>query len=118
MRDVIEADSLGVTMVHLHARDEHGRPTYRKEVYARIIAGIRESCPDLIIGVSCSGRDFKTLDQRADVLNLDGDLRRTWPRSLFPPEFFSPDQRERAANGVGSGAKNAGTRNCSGIRDF
>jgi len=75
IRDVIEAARLGITMVHLHARDEHGHPTYRKEVYAQIIDGIRESCPDLIIGVSCSGRDFKALEQRADVLNLDGDLR-------------------------------------------
>ncbi len=75
VRDVIEAARLGITMVHLHARDEHGRPTYRKEVFAQIIAGIRESFPDLIINVSCSGRNFKTLEQRADVLNLDGDLR-------------------------------------------
>lgn len=28
-----------------------------------------------IIGVSCSGRHFKTLEQRADVLNMDVDLR-------------------------------------------
>ena len=75
VRDVIEAARLGITMVHLHARDEHGQPTYRKEIFAQIIEGIRESFPDLIINVSCSGRHFKTLEQRADVLNLDGDLR-------------------------------------------
>jgi uncharacterized protein (DUF849 family) len=75
VRDVIAAARLGITMVHLHARDEHGYPTYRKEVYAQIIAGIRESFPDLIINVSCSGRHFKTLEERADVLDLDGDLR-------------------------------------------
>lgn len=75
VRDVIEAGRLGITMVHLHARDEHGHPTYRKEVFAQIIDGIRESVPDLIIGVSCSGRNFKTFEQRADVLDLDGDLR-------------------------------------------
>ena len=75
VRDVIEAANLGITMVHLHARDDCGHPTYRKEVYARIIAGIRESHPDLIICVSCSGRDFKSFNQRADVLELAGDLR-------------------------------------------
>lgn len=75
VRDVVEAANLGITMVHLHARDERGLPTYRKEVYAQIIAGIRESHPDLIICVSCSGRDFKNIDQRAEVLDLSGDLR-------------------------------------------
>jgi 3-keto-5-aminohexanoate cleavage enzyme len=75
IRDVLDAASLGITMVHLHARDEDGQPTYRKEVYARIIYGIRESRPDLIICVSCSGRDFKEFKQRSDVLELQGDLR-------------------------------------------
>lgn len=75
VRDVAAAASLGITIVHLHARDEVGRPTYKKEVYARIIGGIRESNPDLIVCASCSGRDFKSLDQRAEVLELDADLR-------------------------------------------
>ena len=75
VREVAAAASLGITMVHLHARDEGGRPTYKKAVYARIIGGIRERNPDLIVCVSCSGRDFKSIDQRADVLELDADLR-------------------------------------------
>lgn len=75
VREVTAAASLGITMVHLHARDEGDRPTYKKDVYARIIGGIRERNPDLIVCVSCSGRDFKSIDQRADVLELDADLR-------------------------------------------
>lgn len=75
VRAVVDAANTGITMVHLHARDEHDRPTYHKEIYARIIGGIREHHPDLIIGVSCSGRDFGGFEERADVLNLSGDLR-------------------------------------------
>jgi uncharacterized protein (DUF849 family) len=73
--DVLAAAEIGVTMVHLHARDENGKPTYRKEAYAPIIAGIREKRSDVIICVSCSGRDFTELDQRADVLDLPTELR-------------------------------------------
>ena len=65
----------GVTSVHLHARDEQERPTYRKEVYAEIIAGLREQAPDLILCASTSGRDFTEFDQRSEVLDLTGDLR-------------------------------------------
>lgn len=75
VRTVLDAADAGISMVHLHARDATDRPTFRKDVYARMIAGIRESRPDLIIGVSCSGRDFCDLDERADVLGLGADLR-------------------------------------------
>jgi uncharacterized protein (DUF849 family) len=65
----------GASIVHLHARDEDGQPTYRREVYAEIVAQVRDRCPDLVVCVSTSGRVFKTFEERADVLALDGDLR-------------------------------------------
>jgi uncharacterized protein (DUF849 family) len=66
----------GVNMVHLHARDpENGQPTYKKQIYGQIIAGIREKNEELVIGVSTSGRVFTDFGQRADVLDLNGDLK-------------------------------------------
>jgi len=51
--EVHEAVTIGITMVHLHARDEQtGEPTYKAEVYGDIIAGIREFSSDLVIAVS------------------------------------------------------------------
>ena len=39
---VSKVADLGISMVHLHARDPiTGEPTYHKEVYAEIIHGIR-----------------------------------------------------------------------------
>ena len=76
VKDVRKAWELGITMVHLHARDaESGEPTYKKEIYAEIIRGIRDFAPELIICVSLSGRNFKELSQRADPLYLEGDLK-------------------------------------------
>jgi 3-oxoadipate:acetyl-CoA acetyltransferase len=72
--DVLRCAEQGVTVVHLHARDEHGEPTHSKEVYGRIIAGIREQRPDLVLCVSCSGRRNPGFDPRAEVLDLDADL--------------------------------------------
>ena len=74
--DVLEAYDLGITMVHLHARDPFtGAPTYKKEVYAEIIGGVRQYADDLIICVSLSGRDFKTVEQRSEPLGLQGHLK-------------------------------------------
>ena len=76
IEDVHEAVDIGITMVHLHARDEiTGEPTYKMDVYGRIIEGIRRFSKDLVICVSLSGRNFKELEQRTEPLQLEGDLK-------------------------------------------
>ena len=76
VEDVLEAAEIGITMVHLHARDEKtGEPTYLAQTYGDIIAGIRKSCSDLVICVSLSGRTFSEFEKRADPLKLEGELK-------------------------------------------
>ncbi len=76
VEQVLEAADIGITMVHLHARDaETGEPTYKSEVYAEIITGIRKSRSDLVICVSLSGRTFGEFEKRAAPLNLEGELK-------------------------------------------
>jgi 3-keto-5-aminohexanoate cleavage enzyme len=76
IEDVRRAVDIGITMVHLHARDTTtGKSTYKAEVYGQIIAGIRSLSEDLIIGVSLSGRSIKEFEKRAEPLQLDGDLK-------------------------------------------
>lgn len=75
VEDVKRCVALGVNMLHLHARDGRGQPTYQKEIYARLIGGIREYCPEVIICVSLSGRDYSEFDKRSDPLSLKGDLK-------------------------------------------
>ena len=76
VEDVRRAVEIGITMVHLHARDENsGTPSSNSEVYSRIIAGIRSFSQDLVICVSLSGRTLKEFHQRVEPLQLDGDLK-------------------------------------------
>lgn len=73
VEDVHQAVELGITMVHVHARDEAtGEPTYRAEIYERIVLGIRAFAPELIIAVSLSGRTFQEFEKRSAALSLDG----------------------------------------------
>ena len=74
-RDVAECAALGICSVHIHARDEAGRPDWRRETYARIVGAVREAAPEVLINVSTSGRDWSELEMRADCLALDGDLK-------------------------------------------
>jgi len=76
VEDVHAAYEMGITVVHLHARDQAtGEPTYKADVYARLIEGIRAFAQDLVVCVSLSGRTFQEFAQRAAPLALDGDLK-------------------------------------------
>jgi 3-keto-5-aminohexanoate cleavage enzyme len=72
LEDVAACSWLGASVVHVHARDESGRPTHRPEYFAPIVEGIREIDPELIVCVTCSGRYVSDLEQRAEVLDLQG----------------------------------------------
>ena len=74
--DVLEAHEIGITMVHLHARDEKtGQPTWEPDIYAGMIEGIRRYAPDLVLCVSTSGRTYNEYEKRTAVLELAGDLK-------------------------------------------
>jgi len=76
IEDVYRAVKIGITMVHLHTREETtGKPSSSIEIYRRIISGIRSFSKDLVICVSLSGRTLKEFEQRAQPLRLEGDLK-------------------------------------------
>lgn len=76
IEQVLEAAELGVNMIHLHARDpQTGLPTYKKEIYAEIISGIRKKNEELVLCVSTSGRNFNEFEKRSEVLDLAGQLK-------------------------------------------
>jgi uncharacterized protein (DUF849 family) len=76
VEDIHSAWELGITKVHLHARDvETGNPSFKKEVYALIIEGVRKFAPFLVICVSLSGRTFNKFEERSEVLELEGFLK-------------------------------------------
>ncbi len=64
----------GAAIVHLHARDDGGLPTYRLDAYRVVVAAVKDRCPDVVVCVSTSGRTFKAFEERSAVLDLDGGL--------------------------------------------
>lgn len=73
--DADMAVKLGASIVHVHARDKSGEPTWKKEIYAEIIKRIRDKQPNVIITVSTSGRNWSEFEKRAEVLELNGDMK-------------------------------------------
>lgn len=64
----------GATIVHIHARQDDGRPAYDLDTYARIDAAVRAHCPGVIINYS-TGAVGVGRDQRvAHIAALRPDL--------------------------------------------
>lgn len=92
---VHEANEVGISIVHLHARDEQTlNNTFKKEIYQKIIEGIKKYCPDLLICVSLTGRNFSELEKRTEVLQLYPDMGSLTMSSLNFPSGASINQPE------------------------
>jgi uncharacterized protein (DUF849 family) len=72
--DTHKAYRLGASVVHVHARDEQGRPTHKKEVFEDIIRQIRRECPDIIICATTSGRVTPQVEHRSEALDLEPEM--------------------------------------------
>ena len=94
IEEVHSAYELGITIVHLHARDENLQNTYKVEFYQKIIEGLRKFTPDLIICTSLTGRNFTELDKRTEVLQLRPDLASLTLSSLNFPTGVSGNSPE------------------------
>jgi len=87
--DAYKAYRLGACVVHVHARDEQGRPTHKKECFEEIFWQIREKCPDMIICATTSGRVTPQVEHRSEVLDLMPEMASLTVGSLNFPGYPS-----------------------------
>jgi uncharacterized protein (DUF849 family) len=83
-----EAFEAGATLVHLHVRDEEGKPTSDPERFARVLEGIRKHCPGMITQLSTGGRSG-TGRERGGMLSLKPDMASLATGSVnFPTRVY------------------------------
>lgn len=77
LADVIAGAGAGVSMVHLHVRDEAGKPSTDPVLFQDLISVLRATPEgrELVVCASTSGRHGQTLEERAAVLNLSGTAK-------------------------------------------
>lgn len=61
--EAVASRAAGATCVHLHARDQAGRPSASPRLYAEIAAGIREDS-DVVINVTTGGAPGMSMEER------------------------------------------------------
>jgi 3-keto-5-aminohexanoate cleavage enzyme len=64
----------GASIIHLHAREDDGTPTQKKERYLEIYRAIKKKCPELIIQISTGGAVGMSREERSDVLNINPEM--------------------------------------------
>jgi uncharacterized protein (DUF849 family) len=92
--DTYQAYKLGVSIVHVHARDETGQPTHDKAVFEKIFKEIKRKCPDIIICSTTSGRVHPQVEHRAEALELYPEMASLTLGSLNFPQHPSVNSME------------------------
>lgn len=67
-----DAVQAGASIIHLHVRDDDGKPTQRVERFEESIRAIREKAPEVIIQISTGGAVGETIENRAKPLAIKG----------------------------------------------
>jgi uncharacterized protein (DUF849 family) len=88
-----EAFEAGATLAHLHVRNEDQTPSSDPEKFARLLEGLRQHCPGMILQVSTGGRSGAGRE-RGGMLALRPDMASLATGSVnFPTRVYenSPD---------------------------
>jgi 3-keto-5-aminohexanoate cleavage enzyme len=102
-----EAFEAGAALVHIHVRDDAGRPASDPARFALVQEGVRKHCPGMIIQFSTGGRG-RQLEERGSMLHLRPDMASlatgsvNFPTSIYenPPDFVESLAREIARHGA------------------
>lgn len=65
----LDCYNAGAAIVHIHARDEEGKPTGTKEKFEEIKNKVRQKCDDIIIQFSTGGGANLTIEERVRCLD-------------------------------------------------
>ena len=97
-QDVKRCYELGISMVHIHARESDQAPSWKTEVFEEILGEIKHFAPDLVTIVTTSGRNWSDIERRSasldarpapDMASLTlGSLNFPKQASVNPPDII------------------------------
>ena len=100
-----EAFEAGATLVHLHVRNDDGTPTSSPDRFGRVLEGLRQHCPGIIVQFSTGGRSGAGrergahLELRPDMASLaTGSVNfptRVYDNSPELVDWLAGEMRER-----------------------
>jgi len=89
----------GASIVHIHAREDNGMPSWRTEVFEQITEEVRKRCPDVIINYS-TGAIGLSADDRIKHLPATKPDMAAFNMGSMNYAIFSKKQKQFHWNGV------------------
>jgi 3-keto-5-aminohexanoate cleavage enzyme len=105
-RASLDCYNAGAAIVHIHARDEGGKPCGTREKFEEIQAAVKAKCKDVIVQFSTGGGTNLTIEERVSCLDADPEMaslnmgtlmRQTGPQSGQPFSNMTKDIEAWAA---------------------
>ncbi len=93
------AADAGASIVHIHAREDNGMPSWRTEVFEAITKEVRKRCPDLIINYS-TGAIGLSVEERIAHLPATKPEMAAFNMGSMNYAIFSKKQKKFFWNGV------------------
>jgi len=72
--EALRAQEAGATIVHIHAREDDGTPSWRVEVFEQIHEEVRKRCPNIIINYSTGAIGIPKEDRIRHVQKIKPDM--------------------------------------------
>jgi len=69
-----EAAREGASVIHLHAREDDGTPSFRRDRFDELIRAIRAKCPDVIVQVTTGGAIGMSREERLTPIALHPEM--------------------------------------------
>jgi 3-keto-5-aminohexanoate cleavage enzyme len=73
-REALDCRNAGAAIVHIHARDERGKPCGTRQKFQEILAAVRDACPDVIVNFSTGGGTNLAIEERVSCLDADPEM--------------------------------------------
>jgi uncharacterized protein (DUF849 family) len=89
----------GASIVHIHAREDNGMPSWRTEVFEEISAEVRKHCPDVIINYSTGAIGLSVEDRIKHLPATKPDMA-AFNMGSMNYAIFSKQQKKFYWNGV------------------
>jgi 3-keto-5-aminohexanoate cleavage enzyme len=70
----LECYNAGAAIVHIHARDERGKPCGTREKFEEIQTAVRGKCREIIVQFSTGGGTNLTIEERVSCLDADPEM--------------------------------------------
>lgn len=69
VQQAVDAYHAGAAILHIHARNQEGKPVGDFETFGYILSAIKKRCPNAVIGITTGGANGMSTEERFSVID-------------------------------------------------